>query len=246
MTTFALAEASRVRWGSTEIPYLIQRSDRRATVCIAVEPSGQVVLTAPRETSVLRLDRLVREKARWIVDRVRRSDSLQPLRSREFVSGEGFRYLGRQVRLRVVVGAPVRPVALRAGWLDLSIPADLDPIHTQSYTRAALIDWFTARARERLPTWTAEWAKRLGVSYRDLVVTSQVKRWGSCSNGVVRINWRVIQAPRPLLDYVIVHELTHLTHPHHGPSFWTALGRALPDYDGRRRRIRQLGPDLLW
>lgn len=239
-------ERSEVRWGSTEIPYVIRRSDRRATVGIAVEPSGAVVLTAPRSASVPRLDRLVREKARWIVDRVRRRDALPAGRPRELVSGETFHYLGRQYRLRVRVGAEVRPIALRGGWLDLPVPGDLNEEEARAYARAALIDWFTARARERLPPLAATWAERFGVSYREVIVTSQAKRWGSCSNEIVRLNWRIVQAPRSLVDYVVAHEIAHLRHADHGAAFWSALGRVLPDYEERRERLRRLGRDLVW
>lgn len=239
-------ERSEVRWGSTEIAYVIRRSDRRETVGIAIEPSGAVVLTAPRTASVLRLDKLVREKARWIVDRVRRREALPAGRSREFVSGETFHYLGRQYRLRVHVGASVRPIVLRGGWLDLPVPADLNVEEARSYARAALIDWFTARARERLPSSVASWAERLGVSYSEVVVTNQAKRWGSCSNAVVRLNWRIVQAPRSLLDYVVAHEVAHLRHLDHGAAFWSALGRLLPDYEARRARLREMGRELIW
>lgn len=241
-----ILERSEVRWGSTDIPYVIRRNDRRGTVGIAVEPSGAVVLTAPRTATVPRLDRLVREKARWIVDRVRWRDALPAGRPREFVSGETFHYLGRQYRLRIHVGAAVRPIALRGGWLDLPVPGDLNEEEARSYARAALIDWFTARARERLPSLAATWADRLGVSYLDVVVTSQAKRWGSCSKEIVRLNWRIVQAPRSLVDYVVAHEVTHLRHDDHGAAFWSALGRVLPDYDERRERLRRLGRDLVW
>jgi len=69
-------ERSEVRWGTTQIPYVIRRSARRGTVSVAVEPSGQVVLTAPTATTVERLDRVVRQKARWIVERARRGRRL--------------------------------------------------------------------------------------------------------------------------------------------------------------------------
>lgn len=239
-------ERSEVRWGSTEIAYLIRRSDRRATVGIAVEPSGAVVLTAPRTASVPRLDRLVREKARWIVDRIRRRDALDAGRPREFVSGETFHYLGRQYRLRIHAGAPIRGITLRGAWLDLPVLADLRAREAQAYARAAVVDWFTARAREHLPSLVAIWAERLGVSYRNVIVMNQAKRWGSCSNQVIRLNWRIIQAPRSLVDYVVAHEVTHLLHDDHRAAFWSTLGRVLPDYDDRRARLRRLGAELVW
>lgn len=243
MTAF---ERSEVRWGRTEIPYVIRRSDRRGTVGIAVEPSGAVVLTAPRATPVPRLDRLVRDKAKWIVDRVRRRGTLPPPRPREFVSGETFLYLGRQYRLRLLSGGAVGPIALRAGWLELPLPTDLEDAHRAGYARAALIDWYSLRAKEHLPSWAATWAARGRLRFRDVVVTDQAKRWGSCSKGVLRFNWRILQAPRSLVDYVLAHEVAHLRHEDHGAEFWASLGRLMPDYEERRDRLRTLGRDLVW
>lgn len=239
-------ERSEIRWGRTDIPYLIRRSDRRATVGIAVEPSGAVVLTAPRSASVVRLDRLVREKAKWIVDHLRRVECLPSPRPRELVSGETFHYLGRQYRLRLLPGGDVRAIALRAGWLELPLPGDLPRCHWSSYARAALIDWYSARARQHLPSWAATWSTRAQCTFRDVLVTDQAKRWGSCSRGVLRFNWRLLQAPRSLVDYVVAHEVTHLRHQDHGTKFWAALGRILPDYEERRERLRQLGRELVW
>jgi predicted metal-dependent hydrolase len=239
-------ERSEVRWGRTEIPYVIRRSDRRATVGIAVEPSGTVVLTAPRTASVPGLDRLVREKAKWIIDRVRRRGTLPPPRPREFVSGETFQYLGRQYRLRVLQGESVRPIALRAGWLELSVPSGLEESLQAGYARAALIDWYTGRARERLSSWVERWATAAALAPRKIIVVDQAKRWGSCANEVLRLNWRIVQAPRSLIDYVLAHEVVHLAHEHHGESFWAALGRIMPDYEDRKERLRSIGPELSW
>lgn len=239
-------ERSEVRWGGTDIPYVIRRSERRGTVGIAVEPSGTVVLTAPLTASVPRLDRVVREKAKWIVDRVKRNSSLPPPRGREFVSGETFLYLGRQYRLRVLPGEDVQPIALRGGRLELPIPSDLDDALSASYARAALTDWYTRRARENLGLWVTPWTAAAGVAAPRWIVTDQAKRWGSCANGTLRFNWRIVQAPRALVDYVLAHEVVHLAHEHHDAAFWAALGRIMPDYEARKARLRSLGPELSW
>lgn len=239
-------ERSEVQWGGTEIAYSIRRSDRRGTVAIAIEPSGHVVLTAPRSTPVPRLDRVVRSKAKWIVDRVRRRSTSTPSTEREFVSGETCLYLGRRYRLRILRNADVAPIALRNGWLELPIPRGLDAAHHRDYARAALIDWYSRRAAERLPTWTSWWARKLGVEIEKVLVSNQAKRWGSCSSGVLRFNWRLIQAPKRLVDYVIAHEVVHVLHQRHDDAFWRALGRLLPTYDHRRRELVLAGPSLVW
>jgi predicted metal-dependent hydrolase len=241
-----LAERSEVRWGATDIPYVIRRSERRGTVGIAVEPSGTVVLTAPRAASVPRLDRVVLDKAKWIVDRVKRRSSVPPARGREFVSGETFLYLGRQYRLRVLPGEDVQPIALRAGRLELPVPADLKGALGTSYARAALTDWYTRRARENLASWVTPWAEAAGAKAPKVIVTDQAKRWGSCTKEALRFNWRVVQAPRSLVDYVLAHEVVHLAHEQHNAAFWSALGRIMPDYEARKARLRTLGPELMW
>jgi hypothetical protein len=164
---------------------------------------------------------------------------------KELVSGEGYSYLGRHFRVRVVTGHPATPV-LRRGWLEVKVPRALSAARRRAHVRREIVGWFVARAKERLPAWTAAWAEMVGVTLDGVVVTEQAKRWGSCSRGVVRINWRIVQAPRPLVDYVLAHEVVHLAHGDHGREFWTALGRVMPDYEARRERLRVLGVQLLW
>ena len=89
-------------------------------------------------------------------------------------------------------------------------------------------------------------ADKLGAPPSEVRIVEQTRRWGSCSTSTLRINWRIIQAPRSLIDYVLAHEVAHLVHEHHGHAFWATLGRILPDYEERRVRLKILGPTLLW
>ncbi len=242
-----IGERSQVTWGTTTIPYAIRRSARRATVSLAVDPVDGLLVTAPEATSVARLDSVVRRKARWVVERLRRRrDEPAPPGRRELVSGETFLYLGRQYRLRLLPGERVRPLALRGGWLELPVPEEIGEEHRSAYARAALVDWYRRLAAEHLPAWTAPWAKKLAVPVGGVLIADQGKRWGSCSRGILRFNWRIIQAPRSVVDYVLAHEVVHLVQEHHGREFWSALGRVMPDYDVRKARLRDLGSRLEW
>lgn len=241
------SERSEVSFGSTRIAYAIRRSTRRKTVSIAVLPADGVLLTAPSKTAVPRLDQLVRQKAPWIVERLRgKRDAVEPKTPREFVSGETFAYLGRQYRLRVVPGAP-SPLRLTGGLLHVHVPKSLGDTHRAGYVRAALIDWYRARARERLPAIVAKWATKLGVAEPAVLIREQQKRWASCHpGGVVRANWRIVQGGARLIDYVLAHEVAHLMHHDHDSEFWSALGRLMPDYDDRRRELRRIGARFEW
>ena len=242
-------ERSSVQYGGTRIDYTIRRSRRRATVSIAVDPRDGVVLTSPAATSIEKLDRLVHVKAPWIVQRLRRqSDRPPPLPAREFTSGETFLYLGRQYRLRVVSeSSTALPLSLRRGWMHVLVPRGLGGEHRPAFVRAALVDWYTRRGRERLPAMVTTWAPKLGVSVGDVLVRDQKKRWASCdARGTLRINWRIVQAPIGCIAYVVAHELVHLIHREHSALFWTALGRVMPDYEKQRAALRTVGPRLAW
>lgn len=241
MVTAAAPESSRVQFGEIAIEYLIRRSGRKVTVSIAVDPAEGVVVTAPHAATRQRLDQLVLRKATWILMSLRRWQGLEPgLLAREFVSGETFRYLGRQYRLKVETGHPEVSVSLRGGFLQVHVPL-------AKQARGSLVGWYRARAGQYLPRRISHWVPRLRLKNPQLIVTEPAKRWGSATlDGLIRINWRIIQAPVSLVDYVVLHELVHLRHEDHGPQFWAMLGRAMPDYEERKERLRALGPGLVW
>ena len=69
-------------------------------------------------------------------------------------------------------------------------------------------------------------------------------RWGSCtSTGAIRLNWRLIKAPPPVIDYVVVHELAHRIEMNHSPAFWQTVEQACPDFSEQRRFLKIHGPD---
>jgi predicted metal-dependent hydrolase len=239
-------ERSAVQWGGTRIGYSIRRSQRRGTVSIAVDPEQGVLVTAPKVVAVARLDGVVRRKARWIVERMRDRTVLERPSAKEFVSGETFRYLGRSYRLRVREGLS-ETVALRAGWLQVTTPRDRGDVGAPARVRTLLAAWYRRHAAERLPEIVSRWASRLTVEPRSILVREAPKRWGSCdTQGNLRLNWRVVQAPPRLIEYVVAHELVHLRHEHHTAAFWAALGRVMPDYESRREDLRRVGGAFLW
>jgi predicted metal-dependent hydrolase len=240
-------EHSFVQFGHTRIAYGIRRSEKRRTVALTIVPDHGVVLTAPASVSVERLDRLVHNKARWIVERLRAVASVAPLAPREFVSGESVRYLGRQHRLRVTERIEPAPVRLDHGKFIVTVAPRLDRVERGGHVRDHLVAWFREHAEPRLRERVGIWARRMGIKAPLVVLAAQQKRWGSCTaNGLVRLNWRIVQAPLALIDYVVAHELVHLQHHEHSPAFWRALAVVMPESEVRRQTLREVGPGLEW
>jgi predicted metal-dependent hydrolase len=106
-------------------------------------------------------------------------------------------------------------------------------------------DWLLSRA-ERLLAWRlARLARRLGRTPSRFALSDAQTQWGSCTrNGHIRLNWRLVQAPLALIDYVAAHELAHLVHLDHSPRFWAQVAVLCPDALARRAELRKMSHSL--
>lgn len=242
-----MVERSEIQFGLTPIPFTIRRSDKRTTVALTID-GGKLVVTAPVAASVDQLKAVVRRKGFWVVERIKRaSEAPPPPTDREFVTGETVLHRGRQFRLKVVESDDIYGDRIWAGWYEVPVPATLTGAARRNEVRRRLLGSLKERADIYLPMRLTELCKELGVEKPSIIVREQKKRWGSCdAGGTLRINWRIVQAPPPLIDYVLAHELVHRTHLRHGPEFWAELGRLMPDYEQRRARLRAMGRVLEW
>lgn len=149
---------------------------------------------------------------------------------------------------RVVIRAPMRAtgeqierfVAAHADWIARAqarqrarLAAHPEPDEAR---RAELI----RRAKEELPPKVAYYAQLMGVQPTGVRITSARTRFGSCSGkNSLCFSWRLMEYPEAAVDYVVVHELAHITHKNHGPRFWALVERYIPDYRARRALLRE-------
>ncbi len=112
--------------------------------------------------------------------------------------------------------------------------------------REALTQRYKAAAKEYFPKRAAYFRQFTGGTYSRITVRDQKTRWGSCSaKGTLSFNWRLILAPPAILDYVVVHELCHLTHMDHSTEFWQAVESVYPDYRSARKWLKEHGQELV-
>ena len=111
--------------------------------------------------------------------------------------------------------------------------------------RDIFIRWYADRGRVWLGDKVKEHARRLEVTPAELRVQDLGYRWGSCGKGNrVYFHWKTILLPRPIAEYVVVHELVHLHEAHHTPAFWRRLERAMPDYERRKTWLAKNGGEV--
>lgn len=216
----------------------LQRSTRRKTMQITVERSGDLLLHAPPSVDEARLRAFVLEKRFWIYTKLAEKDRLQrQVPRKDFVDGEGFLYLGRSHRLKLVDTQDV-PLKLAGGRLCLrrdALPA----------AREHFIRWYSERAKAWLSSRVAEYQSRMEVSPAGVKVQDLGYRWGSCGKGDwLYFHWKTILLPARIAEYVVVHEIAHLHEPHHTPAFWLRVERAMLDYPQRKAWLAEHGIDV--
>lgn len=221
-----------------DLALVLRRSPRRKTVQITVERDGQLLLLAPPDVEEELLRQFVQEKRFWIYSRLAEKDRLlQVAPTKEFVEGEGFPYLGRSYRLKLVDEQDV-PLKLTAGRFCL-LRSEL------SQAREHFIRWYSAHGKSWLAQRVAAFHNRMAVNPGGVKVQDLGYRWGSCGKGDwLYFHWKTILLPAPIAEYVVVHELAHLHEPHHTSDFWLRVERAMPDYARRKAWLAEHGMEV--
>lgn len=229
--------------GDALVAYEFQRGQRR-TIGLSVGPLGLSV-RAPRWTPVAEVDALVRRKASWVLSKLQQVRDRQhtPSAPQVWADGAGLDYLGQTLRLRLdpshaFAGAGA---CVQEGHLLVGLAHDAGPDRLRETVQA----WLRREAQRLFAERLAHFAPQLGVRYSRLRLSSAGTRWGSASaDGSIRLNWRLVHLPPVLIDYVVVHELSHLREMNHSSQFWAVVASVMPDYAEHRlalKRVRLAG-----
>ena len=221
-----------------DLSFELKPSSRRRTLQITVDRSGDLVLSAPHDVEEERLREFILEKRFWIYTKLAEKDRLQKaVPTKSYVDGEGFLYLGRSYRLRLVDEQDVALKLLNGRFL---LRRDL-----VENARHHLIQWYSGRAKLWLWDKAQDYVARMEVRPVGVKVQDLGYRWGSCGKGDwLYFHWKTILLPPRIAEYVVVHELAHLHQRHHTPEFWQRVERALPDFERRKIWLAEHGMDV--
>jgi predicted metal-dependent hydrolase len=213
---------------------------RGRRIRIVVQPDGRVTVHAPARMAEDRVLGFVRRKAGWIGRTLRKvEDYIRLPHPERFEPGEFVAFLG--VAHPLVVESGGRPAArMSGGSLIVRIPDASDA----AAARRAVDRWLKARAEEvfgRVLERHAAVVARFGIARPDVVLRRMRSRWGSCGrDGRVVLNIRLVQTPLECVEYVIMHELCHRKHHHHGGDFYALLTRVMPDWPKRKELLAKI------
>ncbi len=222
-------------YGCDTIRYEVRFLTSRRTLAIEVHPDCRVLVRAPLGCPEALIAERVQKRAAWISRQLAELERYRPRTpARQYLSGESHLYLGRQYRLKLLQ-CESASVTLSRGQLLVSLPGDPDP----DRVRALLKRWYLDRARTVFgEVLDASLRRFKGVEPPRLIVRAMQSRWGSLSRaGTMTLNVNLVRAPRPCIEYVVIHELCHTMHRDHDTRFFKLLGQAMPDWQQRKQRL---------
>jgi len=216
---------------STEIVF--ERSQRAQNYRLTLRRDGTAVATIPARGTEREAWRFVDQHREWL-ERARERQRHRPRAAEIWTVGTRILWRGEMSEVRVAARGDKPQVCLAADTFRVpALEGDLRP---------TLEAHFARRARIELPARTWELSAVTGVEVKQVTVRNQRSRWGSCSaNGTISLNWRLVQTPEAIRDYIIYHELMHLREMNHSERFWARVEEVCPDWREAERWIKRNG-----
>jgi len=223
-------EISEITLDGKIVPYTfkISRMARHARLEIRVETGLTVIVPQSYPRSLV--PRIIKDKKHWVrtkLELFRRS-------KQDYSSGgHSTRYLGRELKVKTRVGNELGDSAILTG--------DELILHmkTAGDNRQGIETWLKNQGEIIIKGMAEKYGSTIGVKYRSLRIRSARTRWGSCSpRGTLSFNWKLIMAPLPVIEYVVVHELCHLKELNHSKSFWELVENHYPEWRAQRKWLR--------
>ncbi len=221
MSTYSLRLADR------ELPYHLERSSRRRSIGLKITADGLTVIL-PARAPLKEAERAIESKLKWILAKL----ATPIMAPTALAVGSSVLWQGQAKFVQRYAGR----TRLDTDILYVSEQTPLPATLTRFYQRSAK-PYFLQRL--------AYWSEAMGLQPRQLFLSSAKSRWGSCTAlGDIRLNWRLMQAPPQVIDYVVIHELAHLQELNHSPRFWAIVASACPEWKTHRLWLKQNGAKL--
>ncbi|MCL2674955.1 MAG: M48 family metallopeptidase [Defluviitaleaceae bacterium] len=213
------------------IPYTLIHS-RRKTIALHIR-DGQLEVRAPLNVSKNEIERFIALKSNWITDKLRQSSTqLAQRETFELSYGSNVLYRSKLCPIEAKSGSQI--------GFDGScfyMPLSLQP----SEIKAACVKIYRLLAKQYIPERVRAIAAGMGVVPSRVSINGAKTRWGSCSSKKsLNFSWFLMMADDTVIDYVIIHELAHITQMNHSAKFWEVVAATMPDYNIQRAALKQL------
>ena len=227
----------------TETIEVTVTKSRRKSLSIAIQPDGNLLVKAPLGLPDSEILKWIKSKTGWVIrqrEKVIEQQKANP--PKRYRTGEKFSYLGREYELEVRIS---EGRAGMVGILEDKIVV-FSKVDSEDVVEKILNGWYVEQAKIWIPKRVRFFAGQMGESYKNITIKNQKKRWGSCSSDRnLNFNWRLIMMPEEIIDYVVVHELSHLKQMNHSKAFWYEVEKILPNYKILKKWLDENGKKFM-
>ena len=224
----------------------LRRQPYKRSIGITLQVNGRVKVSAPKSTPLAMIVKYVESQTEWINQHLAKYESIRASYPRKQVkAGERLPYLGRELTLVFEPALKQKPtVSIRGDELVIAIPcskwAQFDASAEHAELMPLVLRFYQTASREILSERLSFFVRQMDLHPSGVSFRSQKTRWGSCSSrGRISLNWRLVVAPLDVIDYVVVHELSHLKVYNHSEVFWRLVETQIPDARIRREWLRE-------
>jgi len=238
----AMVEKRETSINGQTITYTVRRSRRAKRVRLEVMPQTGLTVIVPRSYNIGQLSGLIKSKERWISRNLARFSHIRSLAAKNQLRyGDTVLYLGQDLELVRAENHDVTGnVMLEGNKLAVS-----SGLFKNGILELALEQWYRTEAAKLINEKADKLSSQMGISYERIAIRGQKTRWGSCSRKKnLSFNWKLIMAPEPVIEYVVIHELTHLKEMNHSKRFWELLAKYCPGWREHKKWLKQHEADL--
>ena len=211
----------------------IKKTNRKKTISIVVK--NQIVkVLVPNYIGDLEIEKLIESKISWIQKKLSLERNSKILNNKNYINGEVFKYLGRDYYLIIKPG----------NSLNIDIVGNKLVVNTINYNNPQKIKeeiklWYINEAEKKIKVIHRYYESLMKLSANKLIFGEYKSKWGSCnSKKVISYDWRIIMSPITVINYLVVHEISHIVHPNHSKAFWSYVSNYIEDHKDKKKWLR--------
>lgn len=214
-----------------QLPIIIKKHRTSRRMILRYQPKKNCIsLTLPRYTSVKAGLIFVHEKAVWLTNQIASN-----LTKNVFADGSVFSILGEEINIKYVGGRGVDDI----------IDGTLKIHGAEEFLERRVRVFLHKKCKIEIENYAREFCTALNIKHEKISLRDTSSRWGSCSaNGNLSFSWRLIFAPRAVLEYVVAHEVAHIVQHNHSPAFWAVVAHICPQWQKQRDWLKKYGKTL--
>jgi predicted metal-dependent hydrolase len=237
----ATIEKREARINGQTVSYTLRRSFRARRVRLEASQRTGLTVVVPRSYIISQLPGLLKSKERWIARNLARFSQPQSSSApRKLKSGDTVPYLGGELELVKRENHYGDSIALEGNKLAIS-----PDVFNNGLLELALEQWYRTEAARLINETADRFSSEMGIGYKQIIIRGQKTRWRSCSRKKnLSFNWKLIMAPEPVIEYVVIHELLHLKEMNHSKRFWELVARYCPAWKKHKKWLKQHESDL--